>query len=101
MPASEEERLLSLAKDQMAEDRKLIKESYEKFSSQINTANDYFQNGQNLNKCLELMIKQTSQVVELLKLENSTGKNKNKTLTAEEVEDIYKGMGSSDGNQFQ
>ncbi len=84
--------LLAEAYSQIQDDRKKICDSYDKYSAQINNLGDYAVNGQNLNKCLELMMKQTGQLVELCKMQDS---RKSKTIELEdddEKDTVYKAI---------
>ena len=79
------EEMLEQAYDQMMEDRDAIKASYEKFSEQMETLEHYAVNGQNINKCLELMTKQTQQMLEMVKMQGG-GSKKEEDMS---VDDIY------------
>ena len=80
---------LEMAYEQMQEDRATIKESYEKFSGQVNSLQDYSFNGANLNKCLELLTKQTSQFLELIKLQNTIKGKDEEDFTSKDAEGVY------------
>ena len=74
--------------EQLEEDRKKITASYEHFSEKITEINDYVVAGQNLNKCLELMTKQTAQLLDVAKLlENK--KQRSNEIDEEDVAQIY------------
>ena len=84
---------LQLAYDQMKEDREKIKASYDKFAAQIDTLNDYAVNGQNINKCLELLTKQTAQLLELAKLQSATKKDDDEGFSTQEQTEIFDTIG--------
>jgi len=81
---------LRLAYEQMQEDREVIKASYEKFAEQMTSLNDYAINGANVNKCLELLTKQTAQLLELAKLQNSMKRGADdEHLTNRDADGVY------------
>jgi hypothetical protein len=84
------EKFVLLAYDQLQEDRQTIKDFYEKFKDQVVTTQDLAVNGSNLTKCLELMIKQTSQLIEVMKVESSKkNAEKDMSLSDDEKDQLY------------
>lgn len=84
------EQLMQEAYDQCKQDRVLTRNCYDKFSEQVQNIGDYAVAGQNLNKCLEILSKQSAQLLELAKLSSTVRKNESDTtLSAEENEKIY------------
>jgi hypothetical protein len=90
---------LELAFEQMQEDRKTIKESYDKFAAQIHTLEDYAVSGMNLNKCLELLTKQTAQLLELGKIQGAGKKKSGSKLDPDEIQETFAQFKDSDGYQ--
>lgn len=80
---------LRLAFEQMQEDRKTIKDSYDKYSEQVETLADYMGTGLHLNKCLELLTKQTAQLLELAKLQGAGRKQTEESLSPDDRNEIY------------
>ena len=78
-----------MAHQQLLEDRKTILEFYEKFKDQVVTLQDLAVNGPNLTKCLELMNKQTAQLIEFSKAEDKKNNTSDDTLTFEDTEELY------------
>jgi len=83
---------MRLAFEQMQEDRETIRESYEKFSEQMTNLNDYAVNGANVNKCLELLTKQTAQLLELAKLQSTIKKHEDASLTSDDRDELYESL---------
>ncbi len=77
------------AYEQIQHDRQMMRECYDKFSEQVNNIGDYAVAGQNLNKCLELLGKQTTALLEIAKLASTRDKKEETSLSAEENEAIY------------
>ncbi len=90
---------LELAFEQMQEDRKTIKESYDKFSKEIDSIDQYAMAGMNLNKCLELLTKQTAQLLELAKIQGAGKKKSGPKLDADEIQETFAQFKDSDGYQ--
>jgi hypothetical protein len=87
---------LKLAYEQMLEDREVIKASYQKFADQMDTLNDYAVNGANINKCLELLTKQTAQLLELAKLQNTIKRSADDHFSGRDAEGLYSMIKSGD-----
>lgn len=81
--------LMDEAYQQVLEDRELIRESYDKFSEQVTSIEQYAVAGQNLNKCLELLSKQSAQLIEIAKLASAVKRQAGPSLSDEENEEIY------------
>jgi Tfp pilus assembly protein PilO len=88
---------LNLAFEQMQEDRETIKDSYSKFADQMENLNDYAVNGANVNKCLELLTKQTAQLLELAKLQSSLKQADDNELSGRDFEGVYNLIKPADG----
>lgn len=84
---------MKLAFEQMQEDREKVKDSYEKFAEQMDTLQDYAVNGANMNKCLELLTKQTAQLLELAKLQHNM-RGDSDHLTSKDAEGLYNMIGN-------
>lgn len=91
--------ILEQAFEQMQKDREIIMESYDKFSNQVVDAQDYAVNGQNLNKCLELLTKQTGQLLEFAKLCQNEKKAAAANLSDEEKDGLYEKLAVARGVQ--
>jgi len=81
--------ICSVAWEQLNEDREAIKDLYDHLKRQIVTREEYAINGQNLAKFAELMIKQTGQVVDLLKVMNADKSKDEGGLTADDIQKIH------------
>lgn len=78
---------------QAVEDRAAAKGAYDELKSQINGFEGYAVNGITLAKLIELMQKQTNQMMEFYKVLDKSQKEKGQESTGfepDEVEDIYK-----------
>ena len=87
------------AHQQLIEDRKTILEFYQRFKDQVVTLQDLAVNGPNMTKCLELMSKQTAQLIEFTKIESK--KNSDDTFSVEDEEEVYREIEAAqkDGNR--
>ncbi len=83
------EQMLDLAIEQVQKDRNLLTEAYEKFSSFIASPQDLAVNGQNVNKTLELLVKQTASLIELAKLNSADKKKKDVVFSDDEKDDLF------------
>lgn len=81
--------ILELAYDQMLKDRETILASYNQFSGQVVDLQEYAVSGQNLNKCLELLTKQTAQLLELAKMRKSVIREDELSFSADDESEIY------------
>jgi hypothetical protein len=82
--------------DQFAEDRASIKEVYEDIKT-LSAGNPerLVMLGDNLTKCAELLTKQTSQIIELLKVAEKRREKEpeDNRLSKDDLEEIYKHVG--------
>jgi DUF1009 family protein len=81
--------------DQFAEDRSSIKDVYDDIKSLTSgNVERLVVLGDSLTKCAELMTKQTSQIIELLKIaEKKKERDDDDTLSKEDIDAIYKQVG--------
>lgn len=86
------EEILQEAYGQIQEDRKKIMDSYGKFYEQADSFDKYAMIGMHLNKCLELLTKQTSQLLDLAKMQQTGDKKKDKGLSEEDQHAIYSSL---------
>lgn len=81
-------KLLDMIDKQWREDRDAITTSYESLRGMITNPQDFAMNGMNLTKILEIMTKQTGQLVDLVKIIYKEEKEPN-SLDGRDVENIF------------
>lgn len=74
---------------QMREDRDATKQSYEDLKKLVTNVQDYAINGLTLSKLIELMGKQTSQIIEFYKILDKNQEENPSDFSDEELEKIY------------
>lgn len=79
---------------QINEDRNKIVDLYDSLKRQVNTAEDFAINGQTLSKFAEIMVKQTAQLIEIIKINQKEIKKENFDLDLEDKKDLFKQIGN-------
>ena len=83
-------RLLETIQRQWEEDRQASTKCYEELKKLVTTSQDFAVNGENLTKLIDLMCKQTQQVVELAKVfYKDKVKEEGVKLDEVEVENVF------------
>lgn len=96
---SDLDKLYELVTDQFSEDRQAAKDAYDKLKEEILKEPSLFlESGDTLAKYCELMIKQTAQVVDLVKVA-SKNQVKNEALTEGDLDSIQDEIDSGKNNE--
>ena len=91
MKKNDIEKIYNKVWDQLNEDREEITELYNHLKDYILEVPDrYAMSGDTLGKYAELMVKQTSQIIELVKLAQKEGGDKESGLSSEDLDLISK-----------
>lgn len=85
---------------QLDEDRKTILDLYTDLKSQVTEKNDYALHGLTLTKVLEVLTKQTNQMIDLVKVEERS-ESTSDSLTEDQVEEVYKISAENQSKKIQ
>ena len=75
---------------QLVEDRMLLLDLFNSLKSQVTTKEDFAMHGQNLGKFAEVLVKQTTQLVELIKINQKEMGEEEIKLNPEDKQEIFK-----------
>lgn len=79
---------------QLQEDRSMIMVAYNDLKSQTVTREEYVMQGLVLSKLAELCIKQTAQLVDVVRINQKETTSKDIDLDAEDKKDVFKEIGN-------
>ena len=79
---------------QVTEDRERIIDLYDSLKKQDNSAEEFAINGQTLSKYAEVMIKQTAQLIEIIRINQKEIQKEDIELNEEDRKDLYKEIGN-------
>jgi len=85
--------------EQLDQDRSLILEAYNELKRQVSDKNDYALHGLTMTKFLEILTKQTNQVLDLLKSEEKNQPGNVGELSDDQIEDLYKASQENQDSQ--
>lgn len=79
---------------QLKEDRERIIDLYDSLKSQVVTREEFALHGQTLSKFAEVMVKQTSQLVEIIRINQKEIKKDDVTLDDDDKKHLFKEIGN-------